>query len=60
MRKSESDNNELFESVLSENEETFEEEHFRRTEGNPDAKRSIEDYFERKRLNSLDDWYKDL
>lgn len=60
MRTSEKSSEEGFEAALSENDDSFEKENFRRTECNSDVKRSIEDYFERKKITALDDWYKDL
>lgn len=60
MRESEAENDNGFESTLNENEDSFEKEQFHRTACNVDVKRSIEDYFERKKITSLDDWYKDL
>lgn len=61
MRESEAENNDGFELALNDdNEDSFEKEQFKRTEYNADTKRSIEDYFERKKITSLDDWYKDL
>lgn len=60
MRKSEISDDDSFEPVLNDDDMDFENERYQRSVGKNDVRRGIEDYFERKKLQSLDDWYKDM
>lgn len=60
MRKSEVESEELFEPSFTDSEGDIDDEKLIKSDRDGDARRGIEDYFERKKLKSLDDWYKDL
>lgn len=60
MRKSEISDDDAFEAVANDDDVDFEQDQYQRSGRKLDIRRGIEDYFERKKLKSLDDWYQDL
>lgn len=60
MRKSETGDDDGFEPAFNDDDVDFDQDHYQRSGRKLDIRRGIEDYFERKKIQSLDDWYKDL
>ncbi len=60
MRKSEYIEDDASDYIFSDEDLDFEDDDYESSDGKLSVKRGIEDYFDRKELESLDDWFDEL